>query len=48
MLRPFGQIVRCQDVDHAEIVDQVHRLIRLVRGPQATFVLVEEEMTTIG
>jgi len=48
MLHLLDERVRRTDVDHAEVVDHVHRLVALVRRSQPSLVLVEQEVFPVG
>lgn len=48
MLQLLGEGIRCQDIDDTKIIDRVEALVGLVRGSQAAFVLVENEMLPVA
>ena len=48
MLKTFHCIVGRQNIDDAQIIDDIHRMIGFVGSPQPAFILVEEEMPSIG
>jgi hypothetical protein len=48
MLDLLDARVRRADVDDAEVVDLIERLVRFVRRPQPALVLVEEEVLPVG
>lgn len=48
MFELFRGVVWREDIDDTQIVNDVHGVIRLVGGAEATLVLVEQEMSSIG
>lgn len=48
MLQTFHRIVWRQDVDHPEIIDDVHGVIGFVGSAQSAFILIKQEMPSIG
>lgn len=44
----FLPIVRSEDVNDAKIVDLIFVLIVFIRRPNATFILIEHEIFTLG
>ena len=48
MLRPLHDRIRREDIDNAEIVYRVHRLVRIVRRAQPAVVLVEQEVLPLA
>lgn len=48
MLDSLLEIVRSENVDDTKVIDLVFVLVILVRGPNTTFVLVEDKILALG
>lgn len=47
MLELLDERIRRQDIDDAQIIDRIHRIIRLIGRSKTTFILVEDERLPI-
>lgn len=48
MLDLLKQAIRRQNIDHAQIIDGIHRLVVLVRAAEPAFILVEPQQLPVA
>ena len=48
MLQLLKRSIRCQNINDTKVIDRIHIVVRLVRGPKPTLVLVEDEILTLA